>query len=203
MTSTRRLGSALSATHALILDATENIMVAEGYASVSTRRVAAKAGIKPALVQYYFPTMDDLWLAVYRRGAECILERQAQALSSSHPLRALWALSTEPGRAALGIEFMALANHRKAIRAEIAHYATRTRMLQAEALSFLLEHGPIDPNRYAPEAITLIMAGIARALVMEQGVGIDFGHSEARSLMEFWLGLLEPVQSPAGAGNEI
>ena len=38
-------------------------MIDEGYAAVSTRRVAAKAGLTPPLVHYYFPTTDDLLLA--------------------------------------------------------------------------------------------------------------------------------------------
>jgi len=192
MTARRRLGSAQSATRALILDATQEIMIGEGYAAVSTRRVAAKAGIKPALVQYYFPAMDELLLALYRRGAENVLERQTQALASGRPLHALWEVSTDPARAALGIEFMALANHRKAIGAEIALFATRTRAVQAEALAQLLGGRLLDLADYPPEGLTLILAGIARALVMEQGIGMDFGHAQALELVGRWLRRLEP-----------
>ena len=66
----RRVGAENSATRALILDATEQLIREEGYAAVSTRRVAAKAGLKPSLVHYYFTTTDDLLLAMSRRGAE-------------------------------------------------------------------------------------------------------------------------------------
>ena len=41
MTAPRRPGSAQSATRALILEATRDLMVEEGYAAVSARRVAA------------------------------------------------------------------------------------------------------------------------------------------------------------------
>ncbi|WP_416210766.1 hypothetical protein [Frankia sp. Cas8] len=34
---------------------------------------ATKAGIKPALVHFYFRTMDDLFLAVFRHGAQANL----------------------------------------------------------------------------------------------------------------------------------
>ncbi len=57
-------------------------MLEEGYAAVTSRRVAAQAGLKPQLVHYYFRTMDDLFLAAYRRRAEQGLERLAQALAS-------------------------------------------------------------------------------------------------------------------------
>lgn len=195
MTTTRRLGSAQSATRALILEATQDVMAEEGYAAVTTRRVAAKAGIKPALVQYYFPTMDELLLQVYRYGAENVIERQTQALASDQPLRALWELSSDPSRAVLGIEFMALANHRKEIREEIARYATRTRVLQAEALSTILGRGPV--KTYPPAGIAVIMSGIVRAMAMESQVGMDFGHEETKLIVEQWLQLLEPTARPA------
>ena len=69
MTATRRLGASDSDTRARLLDAAEQLMLREGYAAVSSRRVAAEAGIKPQLVHYYFRTMDDLFLETYRRRA--------------------------------------------------------------------------------------------------------------------------------------
>ena len=55
-------------------------MLADGYAAVSSRSVAKEAGVTPALVHYYFPTLDDLFLAVLRRRAEQQLARQDRML---------------------------------------------------------------------------------------------------------------------------
>ena len=52
-----------------LLDATEEIMLREGYAAVSSRSVAASVGINAPLLHYYFPTIDDLFVAVVRRRA--------------------------------------------------------------------------------------------------------------------------------------
>src|SRR5215471_3761473 len=109
-------------------------MRSEGYAAVTSRRVADEAGLKPPLVHYYFRTMDDLFLAVYRRRAEQSLERHASALASVRPLRALWALSTDPRGTVFTMEFVALANHRKEIRTQIAHHAERFRQMQLDAI---------------------------------------------------------------------
>ncbi|PWQ88856.1 TetR family transcriptional regulator, partial [Enterococcus faecium] len=57
-----------------LIDATAKIMRDEGYAAATARRVAAEAGVKQALVYYYFPTMDDLFVEVLRAGAETSLE---------------------------------------------------------------------------------------------------------------------------------
>ena len=60
-------------------------MLADGYGAVSTRKVAARAGLKPSLVHYYFPTTDDLLLAVSRRGADESDRMIEQALASGDP----------------------------------------------------------------------------------------------------------------------
>ena len=52
---------------AAILDATESIMLEEGYAAVSSRKVASRAGLTSQLLHYYFRTMDDLFIAVFVR----------------------------------------------------------------------------------------------------------------------------------------
>ncbi len=71
MTTSRRIGGAPDAKNrGVLLDAAEALMLEEGYAAVTSRRVADKAGLKPQLVHYYFRTMDDLFLAVFRRRAE-------------------------------------------------------------------------------------------------------------------------------------
>jgi AcrR family transcriptional regulator len=191
MTSTRRIGAEDSKTRAELLDAAQHLMLEEGYAAVTSRRVAAKAGLKPQLVHYYFRTMDDLFLALFRRGAEQNLERQARALASPQPLRALWAFSSEPWGAALIQEFSALANHRKAIRAEIAAYAERFRHLQAEALaSVFAEHG-IDPEVFPPDAVLVVITAISRIMVLEERLGLTTGHAETRALVERFLARFE------------
>ena len=89
MVAVRRVGAETSATRALIINATESLIREEGYASVSTRRVAARAGLKPSLVHYYFPTTDDLLLSLSRKGAEESDQMIAKALEAEDPIR-LW-----------------------------------------------------------------------------------------------------------------
>src|SRR5581483_3508955 len=122
MPPSRRLAGPNAKNRSVLLDAAEQLMLREGYAAVTSRRVAAEAGLKHQLVHYYFATMDDLFLEVFRRRAEQGAERHAAALASDHPLREFWQYSLDSSGTALTIEFIALANHRKAIRAEIARY---------------------------------------------------------------------------------
>ena len=183
-TSTRRIGAEDSKTRARLLDAAQQLMLEAGYAAVTSRRVAAKAGLKPQLVHYYFRTMDDLFLALFRRGAEENLEKQAHALQSARPLHALWSFSTDRVGTALTLEFIALANHRDAIRNEIAAYAERFRRLQAEALSDALKTMQIDGEELPAVALLVLMTSISRVLVMEDALGVTTGHAEALSVVQ-------------------
>src|SRR5437764_9659772 len=132
VTTARRLGSSDSKTRVQLLDAAERLLLEEGYAAVTSRRVAAEADLKPQLVHYYFRTMDDLFLEVFRRRADQNLARFERAMAEDDSLGALWRLNADARGASFNIEFVALANHRKAVRAEIARYAERSRAMQLD-----------------------------------------------------------------------
>lgn len=194
MTTKRRIGAEDSTTRAALLEAAQLLMLEEGYAAVTSRRLAAKAGLKPQLVHYYFRTMDDLFLALLRQGAEMNLERQKRALASPKGLRGLWAFSiTDTG---LIVEFTALANHRKAIRAEIAAYAEQFRRLQVDALSSVLQGCGIDPEAFPPAAVIVVITAIARVLAMERALGMSGGHAETLALVERYLTRFEGKPPP-------
>ena len=201
-TTARRIGAETSKTRAELLDAAEKVMLAEGYAAVSSRRVAAEAGLKPQLVHYYFRTMDELFLALFRRRADQGLERQAQALASAQPLWALWDLSTDPRGTALTMEFTALANHRKAIRAEIAAWAARYRTEQAEGIRRVLERHGVSAAQYPPAVCAVLMTSISRVLVIEEeSLGMAAGHAETVSFVEALLTRLEGERSLPGTSG--
>ena len=191
MGSARRAGTEDSKTRSVLLDATEKLMLEEGYAAVSSRRVASVAGLNAALVYYYFGSMDDLFIAVFRRGAQRSLERQAEALRSAQPLWALWELTHSLTNTALTMEFVALANHRKAIQSEIVSYSQKFRTMQLEVISGVLNGYGIDAQRWPPVTVMLLMSGISRFLLMEEAFGIEVGHAETIALVERHIRQLE------------
>ncbi len=199
MASNRRIGGEDSESRAALLDATERLMLEEGYAAVSSRRVAQAAGLKPQLVHYYFRTMDDLFLAAFRRRAEGALARQAQAIEPGRSLRALWALSDDPRNTALTMEFAALANHRKSIRTEIARYAELFRNRQTEVLSQVMEQQGIDTEGFPPVAVMVLITGVSQILVLEEALGMSVGHAETRALVERCIVQLEGEPAPSDA----
>jgi TetR/AcrR family transcriptional regulator, regulator of autoinduction and epiphytic fitness len=167
-----------------LLDATAQIMRDEGYAAATSRRVAALAGVKPALVYYYFDTMDDLFLALLRAGAEVSLIEMRQALTDDNPLRALWLINSDVRRTGLNTEFMALANHRKVIGAELKVYAERVRDIESAAVTVALRAHGIDLEEYPPVVISMLVAQMARSMCNEVAIGVTDGHDEMQAFLE-------------------
>ncbi|AGC64399.1 MULTISPECIES: TetR/AcrR family transcriptional regulator [Mycobacterium] len=191
MTSARRIGAPDAKNRGVLLDTAEQLMIEEGYAAVTSRRVASEAGLKPQLVHYYFRTMEELFLELFRRRAEAGLRAQAQALQSPKPLWALWRLGSDPAFARISMEFMALANHRKALRAEIAHYAERFRDEQRRVITAALQRYGVDSQDVPPVVWTVLMASLSRFLVLEKALGMSGGHAETIELVESYLRRLE------------
>ncbi|OBH62527.1 TetR family transcriptional regulator [Mycobacterium colombiense] len=202
MTSARRIGAPDAKNRVLLLDAAEQLMLEEGYAAVTSRRLANKAGLKPQLVHYYFRTMEELFLEVFRRRAEEALEAHARMLQLPQPLWALWRFGTDPAFTRISMEFMALANHRKDMRAEIAYYAERFREEQRQAVATALErYGSRIQDEgqdieIAPVVWTVLMSSLSRFLVLEQAIGMSAGHAETVELVENYLRRLEGEPQP-------
>ncbi len=194
--SSRRIGAPDSKTRTRLLDAAERLLLREGYASVTSRRVAAEAGLKPQLVHYYFRTMDDLFLEVFRRRATADLARFERAIAADGSLRNLWRLNADQRGAAFTMEFVALANHRKAIRAEIARYAERFRAAQVEAVRAALDRHGVPEDELPPLVGLLIMTGLSQVLALEKALGVTAGHDTTIAFVERAIAGLER-RSPA------
>lgn len=181
--SAKRIRRAPADAKLLILRTAERIMRDEGYAAVTVRHVAKVAGVSSTLLHYYYPTADDLLVALYRHASEKDLEQLHRALESADPIMALWVYQTDIVRTALGVEFLALANHRKVIKTEITRFAEHARSLQTRALSNFLGAGGIAPA-CSPVCLSMLLTSVSRNLIMESGVGISSGHAEARAYVE-------------------
>lgn len=195
--SARRVGAETSKTRDVILDTVEKIMISDGHPSVTYRVVAAKAGVTPSLVQYYFPTLDDIFLAAIRRRTDQNEQRLTEALSArpDEPLHVMWEFSWAEAKGVLVTEFMALGNHRPTIGAEIARVTERIRQIQLDVLA---ETSAPTGNASLPldaGGLVVLISGIPKLLNLEKGVGIDASHQDVVSAFETLIDSIEPPRS--------
>ena len=163
-------------------------MLRDGYAAVTSRRVEADAGVK---LHYHFGTLDDLFIAVVRRRGEGTVARLADALSSSEPLRAWWRLSAEPSGNTLLVELTAAANHRPALRAELATFAREARKMELAALESILDDYGIDRVLFPPALVASAVQGFAFAMAYDQTAGFETAQQEASAAMDRLIDHLE------------
>jgi AcrR family transcriptional regulator len=181
----------------LLLETAKRVMLDEGYAAVGPRRVAQAAEVSPTLVHYYFPTTDDLFIALYRHSADDDHRKLEQALASPNPLQTFWAHQSDGARAALAVEFLAAANHRKALRAEMVVHAEGARIRQAAVLSSIVTRAHALPDNCPPICVATLITAIARTLITESDIGISAGHQETRRFVESMLEALSSQEAEA------
>lgn len=201
MATPRRVGAATSVTRAHLLDCAERIMLDEGYAAVTYRASAKKAGVTAGLVQYYFPTLDDLFIAILRRHADRNLERLVAALRlrPDEPLRAVWEFNQDETTAVLMTEFLALANHRKNIRSEVALATNRSRQEQRAVLKSRWPEYALPDDELDPEMAIFLLQAIPKMILLEDAVGVPLAHARMLKLVDRYI---DNIEHPAGGSDK-
>jgi TetR/AcrR family transcriptional regulator, transcriptional repressor for nem operon len=195
--SARRVGAKTSKTRNAILDCVEKLMTREGYPSVTYRVLAAEAGVTPSLVQYYFPTLDAIFVsALQRRTAENVQRlREALAERPDEILHVMWEFSRREATGALVTEFMALGNHRKTVGVEIARVTEEIRQVQLEALRAREGAADAVQQPLSAGALVALISGVPKMLSLERGIGISTAHEDVVTAFESYIDSVEP-QTP-------
>ncbi len=189
MASNRRIGTETSETRALLLRAAGELMRDEGYAEVTSRKLAKKAGLKPQLVHYYFRTMGDLFAELFRQVTEDHLKLLDAAARSENPLATMFEISCDPTNAALQLEFLALANHRKEMHALIAAFGLELNNRESAIIRGAISARGLELARATPEELATIIQTGARGLAFAGRFNTErFSH--ARDAVIGWLRML-------------
>ena len=180
------------------LDAAERLLVDDGRAGISTRRLAREAGLNHGLVHYYFGSVENLMLAVFERFTDRLVERQRAMYAADVPFLAKW-------RSAMGFMEEDLAAGYPKIWAELQAAAMndpelqrRFRAVYATWRSVLTEAFTIAAGEYGvsdaavPALVTLVMT-FTVGMFNERLVGVDTGHAELLAWFEAGVRSMEPA----------
>lgn len=189
--SDRRMGPVGSDNWHAMLDGAEQVLRDEGHASLTSRRIAESIGVKQRLVYYYFSTMEDLIIALFRRLSEREMERLQTALGSPLPLRAIWDICTHTADGRIISELMALANRIPGLREEVTHYIAASRAIEVAAIEAALVRTP-GASKLPPAALAIFATSVALTLIRERQLGITVGHAEAVGAIEAFMSAVEP-----------
>ena len=186
----RRMGPVGSENWHAMLDGAEAVLREEGHAQLTSRRIAERIGVKQRLVYYYFATMDDLIIELFRRLSVRDLARLREALATDCPLREIWNVCIHTADGRLITEFMALAHRIPGLREEVTHYIAESRAIEVGALEAALRRTPAA-SKLPPTALAIFATSVALTLIRERQLGIETGHAEVIGVIEGFLGKTE------------
>ncbi len=176
------------------LDAAERLLVREGAAGISTRQVAAEAGLNRSLVHHYFVSVDELLLQTLERFTNRILERQRAMYESDLPFLEKWRAAMgfidedlASGYPKIWLELEAIAWNKPELRARINDVTDRWHSLLRDACAQAIEELGLQGSGLSPEAWATLVAQFNKGLLTERLLGFDRGHAELLAAIDVWL----------------
>jgi len=182
----RRMGAQGSQTWQTLVAAAETLLIEQGYAAVTARRVAETANLSPQIVYFYFKNMDELFAALFRKISDAFLEALATVTDQPAPLTALWELASDPKGAVLFSELISLSNHRPSIRLMISEFGKEQNRLQTEIIAAHLERVGLDRDAYPAQVIASLIENLGKGLALGDRFEIE-SHSRARGFVSEFL----------------
>jgi AcrR family transcriptional regulator len=179
-----------TATSAL-LDAAERLLIESGYAGLTTRKVAAEAGVNHGLVHYYFGSMEELLLQVLERFTDRLIERQTAMYEADVPFLEKWRTAmrwldedVEAGYPKVWWELQAMAWNHPAMRDRLVRVDETWRSLLRAHFATAFEEYGID---FPLEATVSLVIAFNKGVQIEQLSGVRSGHRELLDWIDGWL----------------
>jgi AcrR family transcriptional regulator len=174
-----------------LLDAAERLLIEVGHAELTTRRVAAEAGVNHGLVHYYFGSMEELLLQVLERFTDRLIERQTTMYEADVPFLEKWRTAmrwldedVEAGYPKVWWELQAMAWNHPEMGERLARVDGVWRGLLRTYFARALDEYAID---FPLEATVSLVMAFNRGVQIEQLSGIHTGHRELLDWIDGWL----------------
>ena len=174
-----------------LFDAAERLLVEDGYAGLTTRRVAAEAGVNHGLVHYYFGSMEELLLQVLERYTDRMIERQTAMYEADVPFLEKWRTAmrwleedVEGGYPKVWWELQAMAWNHHEMRERLVRVDEEWRSLLRAAFGSALDEYGVD---FPLEATVALVVAFNKGMQIEQLSGIETGHRELLGWIDGWL----------------
>jgi len=168
---------------AALLDAAERLLIAEGAEAMTTRRLAAAAGVNHGLVHYYFGSVGNLVVATFERFTDRLIARQREMYAREVPFIEKWRtamgymeVDLASGYPKIWAELQAMAYNHPELRESFARVTGEWRSVLREAFADAARGYDLSPTLVEP-FVTLVM-NFSLGMFNERLVGIDEGHKE-------------------------
>jgi AcrR family transcriptional regulator len=183
-----------------LLDAAERLLLELGYAKVTTRRVAAQAGLNHGLVHYYFGSVENLLVRALERFTERLTARQRAMYSDPDlPFLEKWRramhylVGEDLAYEKIWLELQALSWNHPELSDRVARVNEEWRVVLTEAFEEPREHYGIDMPL---DALVSLVMTFNEGIILERAQGITAGHRELLAWIDGWLAERETLRQP-------
>jgi len=186
-----------------LMDAAERLLFEDGYAGVTTRRVAVAAGVKHGLVHYYFGSMEELLTQTLERVAE----RLARALEEHYAnpdltfpekwrvVAQTWIAEPRSRFPKILLELSAMSWNMPQLRRRISEVYGRFRAIFESSFGEALREYGVDESQF-PVKVAAAAAGTFQLGILVEGLaGVHDGHQELLTWVQSWLDSLEAAKA--------
>jgi AcrR family transcriptional regulator len=180
-----------------LLDAAERLLVDVGYAGITTRRLAAEAGVNHGLVHYYFGSVENLLVRVLERYTAALTARQRAMYAADVPFVEKWRqamrylVADDVAYEKIWFELQALAWNRPELRERVAGVNDEWRTVLTEAFTEPHERYGIDMPL---DALVSLVITFNEGVMLERLSGITNGHADLLDWIDGWLEQKEKEQ---------
>jgi AcrR family transcriptional regulator len=175
----------------VLLDAAESLLVRVGYARITSRALAAEAGVNNGLVHYHFGSMENLLLRVLERYTDRLIARQRAMYAAELPFVEKWRQAMRyldedfaGGYQKVWYELQALAWNQPELRDRIADVTEEWREVLTEAFDQARREHRIEMPL---DALVALVATFNQGIILERLSGIDTGHRALVDWIDDWL----------------
>jgi AcrR family transcriptional regulator len=173
------------------MDAAERLLLDVGYAGVTTRRVAAEAGVNHGLVHYYFGSVESLLVRVLERFTTRLTARQRALYDDPEvPFLEKWRqamrylVGDDVEYEKIWLELQALAWNNPDLRERVARVNDEWRSVLRDAFAEPRERYGIDMPL---DALVALVITFNEGIMLERAQGISTGHRELLAWIDAWL----------------
>jgi AcrR family transcriptional regulator len=177
-----------------LLDAAERLLVREGYAAVTTRRVATEAGLNHGLIHYYFGSMEELLVQVLERFTGPLVDRQRQMYAQDAPFIEKWRTAMAylesdqaSGYQKIWLELQAMAWNHPDLRERVAAVNAEWRAVLTDAFEGAAREHGVDVRRFPVPALVSLVMTFNEGIILERLCGINDGQAELLTAIDGWL----------------
>lgn len=169
---------------AAFLDAAERLLIEKGYSAITTRPLAAEAGLNPGLVHYYFGSIDEVLVQVAERFTARLTARQREMYASDAPFLEKWRTATRyleedlaAGYPKVFFELSALSWNRPQLQERVQALQSGWHAILTEAFERAADEYGLDREEVPIDVMVALVMTFQQGLHFQRLSGIADGHA--------------------------